>query len=199
MTSPHVIAIAEPRGKAAHVWERDEHDFYIEEPWCASRLFDVERFEGSIFDPACGSGTIVRAAQAAGLDADGADLIDRAGGQYGVADFMKAAELVDNIASNPPFKLARPFAERALLLARGKVALVLPSKWIQGDARSRWLETTPLRRVWFLCPRPSMLPGRLVLAGEKASGGTVDYAWFCWERGFEGKPHVAWLRREAAR
>jgi hypothetical protein len=194
MTLPH--ATAEPRAKAAHIWQRDEHDFYVEEPWCAERLFEVERFEGGIFDPACGSGTIVRAAHAAGLDADGVDLIDRTGGRYTVADFLKAGEPADNVVTNPPFKLARPFAEHALRFARGKVALVLPSKWIQGDARSRWLETTPLRRVWFLCPRPSMLPGRLVLAGEKAGGGTVDYAWFVWERGFEGKPHVEWLRRK---
>jgi hypothetical protein len=193
------LASTEPRPKAAHLWERDDADFYIEPVWCAERLFAVEKFEGGVFDPACGIGTIPRAAQAAGLDADGADLIDRADGRYVTADFIGATEPVDNIVANPPFKLARPFAQRALRLARGKVALLLPTKWLSGDARSRWLETTPLRRVWFLCPRPSMLPGHLIVAGEKAGGGTVDYMWLVWERGFEGKPHVASLRRDGWR
>jgi hypothetical protein len=42
-----------------------------------------------------------------------------------------------------------------------------------------------------------MLPGRLILAGEKAGGGTVDYAWFIWKIDYQGKPQVAWLRRDA--
>jgi hypothetical protein len=52
--------LIEPRPKAAHLWERDAADFYIEPAWCAERLFAVEKFEGSVIDPACGLGTIVR-------------------------------------------------------------------------------------------------------------------------------------------
>jgi len=44
------------RPLAAHIWQRESLGYYIEEPWCPRRLFDVETFVGSIHDPACGRG-----------------------------------------------------------------------------------------------------------------------------------------------
>lgn len=35
--------------KAAHIWERDPNDFYVEEEWCSARLFAEEHFANSIF------------------------------------------------------------------------------------------------------------------------------------------------------
>jgi beta-xylosidase len=67
-----------------------------------------------------------------------------------------------------------------------KVALLLPATWHLGDKRSRWLETTPLRRIWCLTPRPSMPPGAVILAGETPGGGTQDFAWYVWLRGYDG-------------
>jgi hypothetical protein len=45
--------------------------------------------------------------------------------------------------------------------------MLLPATWLQGDKRSRWLETTALARVLFITPRPSMPPGAAVMAGQK--------------------------------
>jgi hypothetical protein len=105
---------------------------------------------------------------------------------------------VDNIVCNPPFGIAEKFVARALTKASRKVAMLLPANWVQGDKRSRWLETTPLRRVWFIAPRPSMPPGAAIEAGQKPGNGTTDYAWFVWLRGFDGYPEIRWLHRDAA-
>jgi hypothetical protein len=102
-----------------------------------------------------------------------------------------------NITSNPPFDVAEKFVEKALKLAERKVAMFLPANWVQGDKRSRWLAGTPLRRVWFITPRPSMPPGHVLAAGGKPGNGTTDYAWFVWLRGYDGAPEVRWLRRDA--
>jgi hypothetical protein len=75
--------------------------------------------------------------------------------------------------------------------------LLLPANWVQGDKRSRMLAGTPLRRVWFITPRPSMPPGHVLEAGGKPGNGTTDYAWFVWLRGYDGAPEVRWLRRDA--
>ena len=53
------------RPRRSHIFDRDDHDFYVEPPWCSERLFAVEPFAGLIWDPAAGSGTIPRAARAA--------------------------------------------------------------------------------------------------------------------------------------
>ena len=197
------------RKRKSSLWAREANDWYVEPPWVSERLFHVETFYGTICDPACGSGNIVAAARRSGHTAYGSDVVRRSELCGAVLDWLARSDVypggpIDNIVSNPPFGLCDdrktktyPFVERCLERARYKVALLLPSNWIQGDARSRWLETTPLYRVYFLSPRPSMPPGQVIEAGLKPGNGTTDYAWFVWLRGYDGGPEIRWLRRTA--
>jgi hypothetical protein len=193
------------RKRDSSLWERERNDWYVEPEWCSARLFEEEKFEGGIHDPACGSGNIVKSARAAGLHALGSDIVARSELCGWTRDFLGETHwknCYDNIVSNPPFKLCDdrknkrfPFVEQALKCATRKVALLLPSNWLQGDHRSRWLATTPLRRVYFISPRPSMPPGQVIAAGEKPGNGTTDYAWLVWLHGYDGAPEVRWLRK----
>jgi len=194
------------RKRESSLWAREANDWYVEPEWCSQRLFEVEQFQGMICDPACGLGNIVAAARRRGYTAYGRDIVRRSGFCGVQQDWLVPTknDTHDNIVSNPPFGLCDdrktktfPFVERCLERARHKVALLLPSNWIQGDARSRWLETTPLYRVYFLSPRPSMPPGQVIEAGLKPGNGTTDYAWFVWLRGYDGAPEIRWLRRTA--
>ena len=187
------------RVRKVHTWDRDPHDFYIEPEWCSRVLFANVRFTGTVFDPACGTGRIVKAAQAAGLIGLAADIVDRGYEPAAVADFLQLGNPYDNIVSNPPFKIAREFAEHALKLAVDKVALLLPLGWLNGDARSRWLEQQPLRAVYILTPRPSMPPGEMVLAGVRPQGGKQDFAWYVFDHDYDGKPTIGWLRNPNAK
>lgn len=198
-----------PRTKDAHLWARHPQDWYVEPIWTSERLFAVEPFDGGVLDPACGSGRIVEAAKRVGHYALGSDLEDRANGAYWHSiDFISndfprevcasedAGGLIANIVSNPPFGIADAFAAHSLSLARKKVALLLPTKWMNGAKRGAWLETTPLRRVWLLGPRPSMPPGPAIEAGIAPGNGTTDFAWFVWEQGYRERPVLSWLRRD---
>ena len=205
-----IEAIATP--KNAHTWSREANDWYVEPAWTAARLFETPIFSRgmTILDPACGMGTIVESACLSGMTGLGADIVPRWEarpevdrlGAYAVADFLSGQwpdtserRALDAIVSNPPYKAAQQFAE--LALERSPiVALLLPTKWLQGDRRARWLRTTPLHRVLMLCPRPSMPPGHVILCGEKPGNGTVDFAWFCWFRGYQGEPQIGWLHRD---
>jgi hypothetical protein len=181
----------------SHIWARDPHDFYVEPEWCSERLFRIERFEGTIYDPACGLGRIVQSAFKSGFPAFGTDLVVRNPQLCRSAvDFLTLDMKAMNIISNPPFGIAEKFVEHALRLATRKVAMLLPSIWLQGDKRSRWLETTSLARVLLIAPRPSMPPGAVILAGEPVGGGTTDFSWYVWDRAHKGAPTVGWLRRE---
>lgn len=184
------------RKRESHLWKRDDHDWYVEPSWCSERLFLIEPFEGRIWDPAAGQGRIPTAAQALGHEVTASDIVDRGCADY-VGDFLTSRKArAPNIVSNPPFGIAEKFVAHALDLAERKVAMLLTANWVQGDRRSRWLETTPLRRVWFISPRPSMPPGRGLAKGQKVGNGTTDYAWFVWQRGYDGRPEVRWLRRD---
>lgn len=188
------------RRLAAHQWEREPDEFYVEPQWCSERLFEAERFVGEIVDPACGLGRIVQAAGGAGYRVRGADIVRRSLYCGEVADFLSpgwnAGAKVDNVVSNPPYgeDLGR-FVELALERARFKVALLLSATWQCADPRAEWLERTPLLRVRFLTPRPSMPPGHVILAGGNASGGKGNFAWFIWSHDHSGSAGFAFLRR----
>lgn len=195
------------RKKESNLWERERHDHYVEPSWVSRRLFQEEKFEGSVIDPCCGFGNIVRSAIDEGLDARGFDIVKRSEYCIEERDFLSfdwrtSEDRIDNIVSNPPFGLCDGAKGRAgcvdlaIRRAQRKVALLLPSNWIQGDKRSRWISTTPLRRVLFITPRPSMPPGHVIAAGGKPGNGTTDYAWFIWLGGYDGRPEIGWLRRD---
>lgn len=192
------------RKRESSLWVRQPEDWYVEPFWVSARLFEVETFRGSIHDPAAGSGRIMVSAPGLG-PISGSDIVVRTTvPPIERRDWLEPCDKKwDNIVSNPPFKLCddrragtHPFVERCLERAERKVALLLPANWIQGDKRSRWLETTPLRRVWFISPRPSMPPGEVIAAGSKPGNGTTDYAWLVFDHGYDGHPEVRWLRRD---
>lgn len=191
------------RVKNAKMWDKQPEGWYVDPDWCSRRLFEVEPFEGVIHDPACGLGSIVRSARLVGLEAFGSDIVRRSAHCAVVVDFRDDIFRVDNIVSNPPFHLCDPrdkmegcFVRHALRVVKRKCALLLPAAWICAASRGAWLETTPLSRVLFLGPRPSMPPGEILLAGGKPGNGTQDFAWLIWTMGFTGTPALGWLRRD---
>lgn len=181
-----------PRAIAAHKWDRESHEHYVEPEWCSRRLFDVEKFEGPIWDPACGFGRIVESARNAGLAASGSDIISRAS-DYGSLDFFTSLESACNIISNPPFNIAREFILHALKITTGKVAAIFPTARLNA---AHWLEPLPLARVWLLTPRPSMPPGHMIARGEKPGGGKVDFCWLVFDHNRPAVREINWLHRE---
>lgn len=193
------MSIAVPHVKTevlAHSWQRAEYDWYVEPIWTSARLFEEEKFEGDVLDPCCGCGRIVRAARDAGLIAGGSDIKARGYGGGGV-DFRSVVR-AGNIVSNPPFNNIEEFTRHACSISSGKVAVMFPTRRL--NSAGVWLQQLPLYRVWFITPRPSMPPGGVALdyerRGKNPSGGTVDFAWLIFLRGFEGRAETRWLHRE---
>jgi hypothetical protein len=175
---------------------RFSNDWYVDPPEATEALLRVETFSGLCWDPACGIGTIPKVLAAHDLICMRGDIVDR-GGDAVIGDFLEVGIApVDNVISNPPFNLARPFVDKALSIAKHKVAMLLPLTFLEGAARARWLETTPLARVHVFSWRISMPPGELLVAGKvKATGGKKAFAWFVWERGWVGPAQVRFLFR----
>jgi hypothetical protein len=181
---------------AAHVWKKEPDGFYVEPEWCSVRLFEVEKFDGTIWDPACGIGRVVEAARRAGYRTIATDIIDRGYPQFnGPLDFLEdcGGIAVANIVTNPPFTQCDRFVRRALELTSNKIAMIWLTRRLNAAG---WLQDTPLARVYFLTPRPSMPPGHVILAGEKPGGGKQDFCWLVFERGHAGAPELHWLRRD---
>jgi hypothetical protein len=171
---------------------RETHDFYPTWPAATGALLSVERFDGPIWEPACGDGAMSRVLESAGHEVVSTDLIDRGYGEGGRDFLMEWQPLAPNIVTNPPFRWAMEFVDRALMLTTGKVALFLRLAFLEGQDRGRWLPTTPLARVWVMSRRVPIQRGRMAEVGE-LNGGVIAFAWFVWEHGHQGRPELGWL------
>jgi hypothetical protein len=182
--------------KIAHVWTLDAAEHYVEEPWVDRRLFEVEKFAGVVYDPCAGFGQIPQAARAAGYTAYAGDILDHgcAGGLGYLGNFLDSTLRHTCVVMNPPFTLAREFILHALAHTSHKVAAIVATRRL--NAAGKWLSATPLYRIHYLTPRPSMPPGSYLLAGRKPRGGTVDFCWLVWLHGYDGEPVARWLHRD---
>jgi hypothetical protein len=185
------------RPLAAHIWKKEKLGFYIEPRWCAERLFEVEKFNGAIWDSACGIGRIAEAARRAGYTTCATDIVNRGYPHfYGCIDFLLCDRPhANNIIFNPPFARCDQFIRRALALTNGngKVAAI----WLVRRLNAaRWLADTPLAHIYLLTPRPSMPPGHVIAAGEKPGGGTQDFCWLVFSHKHKGPPTLHWLCRD---
>jgi hypothetical protein len=187
------------RKRRAHIFDREKRGHYVEPAWVSYRLFEAEKFPVNIYDPACGWGTTLKSAEIFSHCVSGSDIIDRRRHKLGKY-FRKLNFLIWSgslrdvgVVCNPPFDHVQEFCEHALKLGAAKVAMICLVRRLNA---AHWLQQLPLRRIWLLTPRPSMPPGSWIAAGNKPGGGTQDFAWLIFERGYAGRPEISWLHRD---
>lgn len=153
-------------------------DFYPTPDWATHALVDNERFDGRIWEPACGNGTMVKVLNDSGCPVDGSDLFDRGFGEIGV-DFLKTNRTVENVVTNPPYNSAEGFVEAGLRQATHKLCLLLRLAFLEGANRQKTIfAKAPPARVWVFSERITFYP-----AGAEVKGsGTTAYAWFVWDK-----------------
>lgn len=193
------------KAKEAHVWERDNLDWYVEPERATDQLCAVETFLGSVVDPCCGGGNIPRALRRNGVEAWGTDIVKRVDGPHvwfcGAADFLSPDYNYRfcNAVMNPPFFRAKgleAFIRKAVDYFPGKVCVFADVKFLAGATRANGLfREHPPQRVWIITPRPSCPPGHVLAEGGKASGGTADWCWMVWsQQEPKGETRLGWIR-----
>jgi hypothetical protein len=173
-------------------------------------LFRHVKFEGPILDPFAGFGHIIGEARRDNYPARGSDIVKRSPGVMGGLDFFDPDYLAQlrrrmrdqrfrpaTIIGNPPFSRFEEAVTRALELAAHSVAMIAPSYRISSGGK--WLAETPLVHRFAICPRPSMLPGRLyaklAAEGKRPGGGNQNFEWLIWRKGETCDPRAGWLYR----
>lgn len=165
-------------------------DFYPTPIWATYALLDNERFNGSIWEPACGDGSMSKVLKTSYNDVRSTDLYDYGYGDHGI-DFFKSDSRADNIITNPPFHSAQQFAEAALAKADHKVALLLRLAFLEGGSRAKTIfAKTPPTRLWVFSERITFYPNGVQTAGS----GTTAHAWFIWDKNCIGQTtELKWL------
>lgn len=175
--------------------DADEYDYYATSPHAVEKLLELESFSNHIWEPACGEGHISKVLEAHGYDVYSSDLIYRGFGDTESFDFLnESLENFDgDIITNPPYKYAREFVEKALdsVLDGQKVAMFLKLTFLTSKGRKSLFELHPPQSVYVFSYRVEC--GKNGKFSNNGIGGGVDYAWFVWKKGHYGPTYLRWF------
>ena len=96
----------------------------------------------------------------------------------------------DWVITNPPFRLAEQFVDRALSIARVGVAILARTVFLESVGRyQRIFSRRPPSTFAQFSERVPMVKGRLDRTASTATG----YAWFVWRNPAAPEPRLTWI------
>ncbi len=168
---------------------RVENDYYATPFEATEAILSREELHGSILEPEAGEGHISKVLREHYPNSQiiSTDLVqrdDRFGcGIVGGVDFLTEnyPEKFNNVITNPPFSLAKEFAEKALEVSTGKVILFAKIQFLEGRQRKDFFATHPPKAVYVFSKRVNPLRNGLeVDENGKPWSSTMCFAWFVW-------------------
>ena len=140
-------------GASNHAKEdRQLQDFYATEPAAMELLLKEEQFAPEIWECACGMGHLSEILKAHGYKVISTDLVYRGYGDPEPLDFLidTLDKFEGDIITNPPYKFALEFVERALesVLPGRKVAMFLRLQFLEGQKRKQLFLKNPHKTVY---------------------------------------------------
>lgn len=160
-------------------------DFYPTPNYATEELLKREKFEGSVWEPACGNGAIGKFF----IDCMATDLRTDLGYGEGGKDFFLEHRKVDNIITNPPYSLAQQFVEHSLECADKKVVMLLKLVFLESISRKKLFDRNLLRTVYVFRRRLKIYKDGII--GKNS--GLIAYAWYVWDKKYNGKPTIEWI------
>lgn len=171
-------------------YARKPLDFYPTPEWVTDALRPHLPKLDYIWEPACGSGEMVRA-----LERTGASVLrtDISSGNDFLMFTPPTHERLEAIITNPPYDLAEEFCERALQMmepARGLVAMLLRTDFDHAKSRAHLFRDCPAfskklvlmkRIVWFV-----------EADGKPKASPSFNHAFYIWNWKHEGAPSIAY-------
>lgn len=179
--------------------EREENDYYATDPIAIDKLLTKEKPSFNIWECACGGGHLLNRLKELGFNAFGTDLIDRGCGtaprDFFNFDKKDVGSDVD-ILTNPPYKYAKEFVLHALdLVAEGrKVYMFLKLTFLEGKTRFKELFSKyPPQTIYVFSERVICAKNGEFQKMKDSGGSAVAFAWFVWQKGWQGKTTIEWI------
>lgn len=98
----------------------------------------------------------------------------------------------NDIVTNPPYIMAKDFAEHALNISPDgtKIAMFLKLTFLESQSRKELFTKYPFKTLYVFAQRQ-----KCARNGEfdKYPSSAVAYGWYVWEKGFSGDPIIKWI------
>lgn len=181
--------------------ERQNEDYYATDPITIDKLVKAIKLPKFIWECACGERHLSNRLVELGYNTFSTDLIKRCEKMVQV-DFLETT--IKNrpfikkmaIVTNPPYKYAKEFVLKALeLLYDGELCcMFLKLTFLEGKGRYKDLFSKyPPKKVLVFSERVLCAKNGDFEGMKQGGGSAVAYAWFVWEKGFNGKPTIEWI------
>lgn len=178
--------------------ERESNDYYATDPKALEIFLDKIGEDGiklhnNIWECACGEGHLSKVLESRGYKVWSTDLVDRGYGS-GNTDFLKSIpdSWCGDILTNPPYKYAKEFVEKALEVTRigTYTVMFLKIQFLEGQGRRELFKRYPPKYVYVNSTRQiCYINGDM---SRKMSSASC-YCWFVWQKGFNGEPVIRWI------
>lgn len=170
---------------------RDSLDDFPTPPWATRALCEWLRYEGylrdgmSVREPAANRGHMAKPLGEYFASVEASDVHDYGAG-FPVTDYLFPApiEMVDWTITNPPFRLAEQFIERAIATSTDGVAMIVRAAFLEGQGRfDRLFSAHQPAHILQFTERVVMHKGKLSPNGSTATA----YCWIIWTPSGIGK------------
>lgn len=179
----------------------NEYDFYETPKWATEKAVEKMIMDGvinkydEVLEPCCGAGAISDVLSIYGfenLKSSDIQTADYIKGTKGIDVYDLDDNITDVVFTNPPYNLMTKenMLEEFLRISKKKVILLLNIYYLSSKERKEMLENSCLRYVYIHSNRVTMYP----YGKEKPkNGGTKMFAWFVWDKEYEGEPIIRWI------
>lgn len=182
--------------------ERDENDFYATHPDAVKDFLKaLEEYNdgltcNKVLEPCAGNGHISEVFKEKGYEVLSWDLVQREYPLDRLGDFLTydGPQVDADVVTNPPFKLALEFVNKALdvVMDGRRVCMLMKVQFLEGMKRWKRLYSKNCMKYVYVNSRRQ----HTAMGGEfdKLESKTQCYCWFVFEKGFEGEPIVRWIK-----
>ena len=177
--------------------DRQSRDYYATDPsaledFLTQFLEDGEILSDRVWEPACGDGNLYDVLNEVASTVRCSDIYDY--GDNEILDFLSVSKRWNgDILTNPPYKQAKEFVQNALnIIPKGnKVMMLLRIQFLESSNRLSFFKKHPPKYVYVHSRRIRIFKDNDQAKYTKAQ--PLCYAWFVWEKGFEGEPRIRWI------
>ena len=177
---------------------RQQDDFYATNPSSLEDFLSLYPIKDKcILEPCVGQGHLAKVLKTHDNYVEGCDIVDRGYPNTIVDDFIthKFRARYNWVVTNPPFKIAKDFIDKALSITDVGVAMFLKIQFLESVSRKEWFQQTPLKFVYVFSKRQQPMKDGCEVnpRTNKPWSSTMCFAWFVWEHGYTGEPIIRWI------